>query len=59
MATNGATTQCLGKERFDTREHAGLAAAAQAKVAGKPIRSFFCSLCNGYHLTSRRGRGSR
>ena len=45
--------QCFGKKRYVTFEYAVSVAERFGNKTGKPMRVYFCALCNGHHLTSK------
>jgi hypothetical protein len=53
MGDHTIVVQCLGKQRFENREEAKLAAEYQSKQRRIKLRQYHCPACGGYHLSSR------
>lgn len=53
MREKGSVTQCVGKKRYATLEYANGIADKMAIKYGKPMRSYSCGICMGYHITSK------
>lgn len=49
----GSLSQCLGKVRYATLEYAEKKVAVVSKKFNKAMRTYYCGICGGYHLTSK------
>lgn len=49
----GSVSQCVGKKRYATLGYAESLVPKISAKFGKPMRAYYCGICNGYHLTSK------
>lgn len=53
MTTETWVRMCLGKHRWSTIERAESKLPFIEKKFGKKMRIYYCSSCQGYHITSQ------